>query len=122
MATRKARALKTQRRQRVKRSVRRKIRGTAVRPRLTVFRSNRYIYAQLIDDDRGHTLVSASSLEKGTENTGAPIEISAQVGQRLAARAREAGIETAVFDRNGYRYQGRVKSVAQGVREGGLSI
>ena len=122
MASRKAQHRKAQRRLRVKRGVRRRVRGTAGRPRLTVFRSNRYIYAQLIDDDHGHTLVSASSLEKEPADTGSPTEVGTQVGMRLATRAREAGIEQAVFDRNGYRYQGRVKSVAQGFRQGGVTL
>ncbi len=121
MAIRKAKATKAQRRQRVKRSVRRKVSGTAARPRLTVFRSNRYIYAQLIDDVQGRTLASASSLER-IQELGKPTAASEQVGLRLAERAREAGIESAVFDRNGYRYHGRVKSVAEGARKGGLTL
>ncbi len=121
MAIRKAGAAKTRRRQRVKRSVRKKVFGTAARPRLTVFRSNRYIYAQLIDDVKGWTLASASSLEK-VQEPGVPALVSEQVGLRLAGRAREAGISSVVFDRNGYRYHGRVKSVAEGARKGGLTF
>ena len=121
MATRKAKTRKTARRIRVKRSVRTKVQGTAARPRLTVFRSNKNIYAQLIDDVAGHTLAAASSLEDGLESDK-PTAVCQQVGQRLAERAKEAGIEAAVFDRNGYRYHGRVKALAEGVRKGGLAF
>ncbi len=121
MAIRKAKAARVQRRQRVKRSVRKRVSGTVARPRLTVFRSNRHIYAQLIDDVHGHTLASASSLEK-VQEIGAPATVSEQVGRRLASRARDAGIETVVLDRNGYRYQGRVKTVAEAARKGGLTF
>ena len=121
MAVRNAKLGKTRRRLRVKRSVRRKVTGTADRPRLTVFRSNRYVYAQLIDDVQGRTLTSASSLEKH-EATGSPTEVSTSVGVRLAERAKELGIESAVFDRNGYRFQGRVKSLAEGARTAGLTF
>ncbi len=106
---------------RIKRRIRKKVRGTAERPRLSVFRSNRYIYAQLIDDERGVTLVSASSREAEVQQGAArPIERSALVGKLLAARARAKGIEKVVFDRNGYRYHGNVRALAEGAREGGL--
>lgn len=118
MATKKPKHKKTERRLRVKRGVRGKVSGTPERPRLSVFRSNKNIYAQLIDDLSGHTLAAASSLEEGFE--GAPAELSKAVGQKLAERARAAGIEQVVFDRNGYRYHGRVRAVAEGAREGGL--
>ena len=95
--------------------------ATAARPRLTVFRSNKNIYAQLIDDVAGHTLAAASSLETDLE-AGKPTAVCEQVGQRLAERAKAAGIEQAVFDRNGYRYHGRVKALADGVRKGGLGF
>ena len=108
------------RRLRVKRSIRGKVWGTAERPRLSVYRSNAHIYAQLIDDDAGHTLAAASSLEDGV--AGKPQDISKVVGQRLAERAKEKGLEAAVFDRNGYRYHGRVKALADGAREGGLNF
>lgn len=111
---------KLQRRQRVKRRVRGTVSGTPERPRLSVFRSNSHIYAQLIDDTKGHTLAAASSLEDGVE--GKPAEISKVIGQRLAERAKEAGVEAAVFDRNGYRYHGRVRALAEGAREGGLQF
>ena len=109
------------RRNRIKRRIRKKISGTQARPRLTVFRSTQHIYAQLIDDLAGHTLASASSLENGIDK-GSNTEKSAEVGKRLAERAKEAGIEAAVFDRNGFRYHGRVKALAEGVREGGIRL
>lgn len=121
MATRKAKNRKTARRLRVKRSVRSKVSGTAERPRLSVFRSNKNIYAQLIDDVGGRTLASASSLE-GDLEAGKPTAVCQQVGQRLAERAKEAGVGQAVFDRNGYRYHGRVKALADGARKGGLEF
>lgn len=121
MANRKSIRKKKERRQRVKRGIRKKIFGTPERPRLTVFRSNKHIYAQLIDDIEGHTLTAASSLEDGVD-AESPTDVSRVVGQRLAERAREAGIERAVFDRNGYQYHGRVRALAEGVREGGLNV
>ncbi len=110
------------RRQRVKRGIRAKIQGTAERPRLTVYRSNKHIYAQLINDLAGHTVAAASSVEEGIDEGQKPVEVGKAVGQKLAERAKEAGVETAVFDRNGYRYHGRVKALADGVREGGLKF
>jgi len=109
------------RRARVKRGIRAKVFGTPERPRLTVYRSNRHIYAQLIDDIAGITLVSASSQEDGISGDS-PREIGKAVGSRLAENAKEAGISVAVFDRNGYRYHGRVRALADGVREGGLQV
>ena len=105
--------------QRLKRHkrVRGKISGTPERPRLNVFRSNTNIYAQVIDDVTGKTLVSASSLEKGFEGKGAK-----KVGLAVAERAKAAGIETVVFDRGGYVYHGRVQALAEGAREGGLQF
>ena len=103
--------------------VRKKVSGTASRPRLAVKRSARHIFAQLVDDGAGHTLASASTLEpdirvaKGDKKARAH-----QVGQLLASRAREAGITAAVFDRGGYAYHGRVAALAEGAREGGLSL
>lgn len=116
-----AKTKKQLRRQRVKRGIRGKIDGTPERPRLTVFRSNRHIYAQLIDDRAGHTLVAASSLRDELDGDSA-VEVSRAVGKVLAERAKENGIERAVFDRNGYRYHGRVKALAEGAREGGLKF
>ena len=121
MAEGKARTPKTARRRRVKRSVRKRVHGTRERPRLTVFRSNRHIYAQLIDDNSGTTLAAASSLAEA-ELSGSSLEVGQAVGRTLAARAREAGIGSAIFDRNGYRYLGRVKALAEGAREGGLAF
>ena len=95
--------------------------GTPGRPRLSVYRSNKYIYAQLIDDFAGHTLAAASSLEDGIEGED-PMEESRRVGEVLAQRADENGITKAVFDRSGYRYHGRVKALAEGARDGGLDV
>jgi len=112
---------KREARQRRHRRVRGKVAGTAVRPRLAVFRSNRGIFAQLIDDDAGRTLASASWLGvKG--HTGTKTEQAAEVGKTLAAAAAKAGIETCVFDRGGYLYHGRVRALAEGAREGGLQF
>lgn len=112
---------KVERRKLVKRRVRAKIHGTAERPRLSVFRSNQNIYAQLIDDKAGHTIVAASSLEDGISG-GKPVEVSRAVGERIAQKALEAGIQRVVFDRNGYLYHGRVKALAEGARAGGLQF
>ncbi len=112
---------KQERRLRVKRGIRKKISGTAERPRLTVYRSNRHIYAQLIDDIAGHTLVAASSLDASLSGEN-PVAVGKAVGLRLAQSAKENGIEVALVDRNGYRFHGRVKAVADGAREGGLRI
>ena len=112
---------KLQRRNRVKRGIRKKIGGTAARPRLTVFRSNKNIYAQLVDDLNGHTLAAANSQQDGISGSN-PSETASAVGKALAEAAKEAGIESVVFDRNGYQYHGRVKALAEGAREGGLSF
>jgi len=112
---------KLQRRRRVKRGIRKKIAGTAQRPRLTVFRSNKNIYAQLVDDLSGHTVASANSLQDGVSGAN-PVETAKAVGKSLAEAAKEAGVETIVFDRNGYQYHGRVQALAEGVREGGLTF
>ncbi len=113
---------KREQRERVHRGIRRKINGLPGRPRLSVYRSNRHIYAQLIDDLEGHTLAAASSLEDGIESGQQRTEQSHAVGRQLAERARETGIEKAVFDRSGYRYHGRVQALAEGAREGGLQF
>ena len=99
--------------------VRRKVRGTAERPRLTVYRSNRHIYAQLVDDRDARTLAAASDLDAGT---GSKTDRATSVGKALAERARAAGVERAVFDRGGRLYHGRVRALAEGAREGGLQI
>ncbi len=110
--------------QRIKRHkrVRAKISGTPERPRLCVFRSETNIYAQVIDDVNGVTLVSASSLEKGFEGSGSNCEAAKKVGEAVAQRAKDKGIEAVVFDRGGYLYHGRVKALAEGAREGGLQF
>ena len=110
--------------QRIKRHnrVRGKISGTAERPRLCVFRSENNIYAQIIDDVAGNTLVAASSVEKGFEGNGGNIEAAKKVGAMIAERALQKGIEEVVFDRGGYVYHGRVAALAEGAREGGLKF
>jgi large subunit ribosomal protein L18 len=115
-----------QARQRRMRRVRRKLHGTGERPRLSVFRSSRCIYAQLIDDDQGHTMVSASNLsaemKKKSSEKRTRVEISKEVGQLLAQKAKEKGLKKVVFDRGPYLYHGRVKALAEGAREGGLTF
>ena len=102
--------------------VRKNISGTAERPRLNVFRSLNHIYAQIIDDTKGVTLVAASSLEKGFEGNGSNAEGAKLVGKAIAEKALAAGIKTVVFDRGGYVYHGRVAALAEGAREGGLEF
>jgi large subunit ribosomal protein L18 len=103
--------------------VRKKVRGNAARPRLAVFRSNKHIYAQVIDDVAGHTLASASTMEaaRGAAPTGS-VAAAKAVGERLGERAKSAGIETVVFDRGGFKYHGRVAAVADGARSAGLEF
>jgi large subunit ribosomal protein L18 len=115
VATRPAKRLRRRRR------VRAKVRGTAERPRLSVFRSNRGVFAQLIDDVRGHTLAAVAWTEDELRGLGR-MDQARRAGELLAKRAGEKGIETVVFDRGGYRYHGRVKALAEGAREGGLSF
>lgn len=110
---------KIDRKNKIKARIRGRISGTATRPRMTVFRSNKQIYVQLIDDLAGKTLVSTSS--KGIEE-GTKIEIAAKVGEAIAKKALEAGINEVVFDRNGYLFHGRVKSLADAARKGGLKF
>jgi large subunit ribosomal protein L18 len=112
---------KPQQRLRRRRRVRAKVRGSAERPRLSVYRSNRGVFAQLIDDDAGKTLASVSWTE-GELKGKKPMEQAKEAGQTLAKRASEAKIETCVFDRGGYRFHGRVKALAEGAREGGLKF
>ena len=112
---------KLRRREKIKRGIRSKIQGTPERPRLAVFRSNKAIYAQIIDDENGHTLTAASSREIGVKSN-TKIEDSKNVGKKLAEKAKAAGIKKIIFDRAGYRYQGKVKALADGVREGGLEF
>jgi large subunit ribosomal protein L18 len=110
-----------QRRERRHRTIRKRIQGTASRPRLNVFRSSAHIYVQIIDDERGHTLASASSIESGAGD-GKKSAKARQVGQLAAERAKALGITQVVFDRGGYLYHGRVKAVADGARAGGLEF
>ena len=110
------------RRFKLKMRIRKKISGTSNRPRLTVFRSNKEIYAQLIDDEKGVTLVSASTMEKNFERKGTKTERAISVGKSIAERAKAIGVEAVVFDRNGYLYHGRVKSLADSARENGLKF
>ena len=112
---------KPQSRLRRRRRVRAKVRGTAERPRLSVFRSNRGIQAQLVDDLAGRTLAAVSWTESDLRSLK-PMEQAEKAGEVLAERAKSAGVDTAVFDRGGYRYHGRVKAFAEGVREGGLTV
>ena len=108
-------------RQRRHRRVRKKVSGSAERPRLSVFRSNRHIYAQIIDDRTGKTLICASSMDSELDLTGkSKSDAAAEVGRVLARRAREGGVERVIFDRGGNLYHGRVKALADGAREGGL--
>lgn len=113
---------KTERRLRIRRRVRKIVSGTTECPRLSVFRSNKDIYAQLIDDKTGKTLIAASSRDKDNSAEGTKIDKAASVGKRLAEKAIAAGITTCAFDRSGYLYHGRVKSLAEGAREGGLKF
>lgn len=111
---------KEQRRLRIRRGIRNKVTGTAERPRLSVFKSNKGIYVQLIDDEKGNTLAATSSSEIG--KTCANIEISKEVGKKLAEKASGNGISSVVFDRGGYPYHGKIKALAEGAREGGLKF
>jgi len=114
---------KLQGRQRRHRRVRKKVRGTAERPRLSVFRSARHVYAQLIDDVGGQTIASASTMEKESRGgVTATVDAATAVGKRLGERAKAAGVSAAVFDRGGFRYHGRVAAVADGARETGLKF
>ncbi len=110
-----------QRRLKRRRRVRAKVRGSAERPRISVFRSNRGIFAQLIDDSAGHTIAAVAWTEEPLRSLSRA-EQATEAGKLLAERAKAAGIERAVFDRGGYQYHGRVRALAEGVREGGLAI
>jgi large subunit ribosomal protein L18 len=108
------------RRLRIKKGIRKNLEGTTARPRLSVFKSNTAIYAQVIDDSKGHTLLAASSKELAKK--GVSVAISKEVGQKVAEKALASGIKEIVFDRNGYLYHGNVKALAEGAREGGLKF
>jgi large subunit ribosomal protein L18 len=110
-----------ERRTRIKKGIRKKLSGSSDRPRLSVFRSNKGIYAQIIDDLKGVTLAASSTQELG-EKTTLNIESSKSVGKKLAEKAVASGIESIVFDRNGYLYHGNIKAFAEGAREGGLKF
>ena len=112
---------KDQRRIKIKKRIRKKFSGTPTKPRLSVFRSNKEIYAQLIDDENNVTLAAAKSYIKGFVK-GTKTEKAKEVGAQIAKKAKEAGIETVVFDRNGYIYHGRVQALAEGARENGLKF
>jgi large subunit ribosomal protein L18 len=114
---------KTQRRERIRKRIRKVSFGTSERPRLSIYRSNKEIYAQVIDDNQGVTLAAASSRDKELSKAkGTKMEIATQVGKAIADKAKKAGIETVAFDRGGNLYHGRVKSLAEGAREGGLNF
>ena len=112
---------KPQRRLRRRRRVRARVTGTASRPRLSVYRSNRGVFAQLVDDEAGRTLASVQWTEADLRSLK-PMEQATQAGKLLAERAKASGVDTAVFDRGGYKFHGRVKALAEGAREGGLSF
>ena len=111
---------KVKRRLRIRQGIRRKISGTAEKPRLSVFKSNKGIYAQVIDDETGHTLVAASSKE--LKDSGLNVETAKEVGKKIAEKASSSGVKEVVFDRGGYIYHGRIKALAEGAREGGLNF
>ena len=114
---------KADRRQRIKYRIRKRLSGSGARPRMTVYRSNKQIYVQLVDDVSGETLVAASSKEKEIASKKVTkVEQAKLVGKRIAEKAKEKGIETVVFDRNGYLYHGRVKNLADAARESGLKL
>ena len=102
--------------------MRKKVRGTAERPRLAVFRSNRFIYAQLVDDDAGVTMAAASSREKGIGGSRLTTETASEVGKLIGSRGRAAGVESVVFDRGGFPYHGRIQALAEAARESGLEF
>jgi large subunit ribosomal protein L18 len=109
-------------RSRIHKRIRRKLSGTAARPRLAVFRSVAHIYAQVIDDVAGATVVSASSVDKGGKTNGGNVAAAKAIGKLVAERAKEKGIKNVVFDRGGYQYHGRVKALADAAREAGLEF
>ena len=113
---------KVNRRIKIKMRIRKSVNGTSDRPRMTVFRSNKQIYVQLVDDQSGTTLASASSRDKGIDEKDNKVEQAEKVGKLVAEKAKSAGIENVVFDRNGYLYHGRIKSLAEAARKGGLKF
>jgi large subunit ribosomal protein L18 len=113
---------KSERRQRIQYRIRKIVSGTVARPRLSVFRSNKEIYAQLIDDQNGVTLLASSSRDKEVDSKGTSVDVAAAVGKQVAEKALKAGFETVTFDRGGYLYHGRIKSLAEGARAAGLKF
>ena len=113
---------KLEHRKRRQRRVRKKIMGTAERPRLAVFRSNKHVYAQVIDDVTGTTLASASTMEKSFDGATATVDAAKKIGKLVGERAKSAGVEAVVLDRGGFRYHGRVAGIADGAREAGLTL
>ena len=114
---------KSLRRSRIRMGIRRTIKGTQARPRLSVFRSNKEIYGQLVNDENGSTIVAISSLAKDVEKKGkTKIEVAKIMGIKIAEKAKKAIVDSVVFDRNGYLYHGRIKAFAEGAREGGLQF
>ncbi|MBA4746678.1 MULTISPECIES: 50S ribosomal protein L18 [Flagellimonas] len=113
---------KTERKLRIRRRIRKVSFGTEARPRLSVFRSNKEIYAQLIDDDKGVTLAAASSRDKDVDSKGSKSEVATNVGKAIAEKALKLGVEAVAFDRGGNLYHGRIKSLAEGAREAGLKF
>ena len=117
-----ARDSKNQIRQRIHARIRRKVSGTQERPRLAVFRSVKHIYAQVIDDSKGHTVAAAGSTEKAAGKSGGNLEGAKAIGKLVAERAKDKGVKSVVFDRGGYHYHGRVKALADAAREAGLEF
>jgi large subunit ribosomal protein L18 len=113
---------KQRRRTRRKTRIRKKILGTSLRPRITVFKSNRHVYVQVVDDSKGVTIASGAGLEKEMRGLRPTVENAAKLGELVGARLKEKGIGTVVFDRNGYLYHGIVKAVADGVRKSGIEL
>lgn len=113
---------KKDRRLRIKRRIRKVVAGTSAKPRLSVFRSNKEIYAQIINDETGTTLAAASSVQKDVKAKGTKIEVASLVGKAIAEKAVKAGVKEISFDRGGYLYHGRVKALAEAAREGGLKF
>jgi large subunit ribosomal protein L18 len=113
---------KIRRRKKRKLSIRKKISGTALKPRVTVFKSNKYCYIQVINDKKGETLAAASNFEKDNRNINSKVENIGKLGEIIAERMQQKKIKQAVFDRNGYKYHGVVKAIADGIRKAGINI